>query len=397
MKESQFFACFGDRPLFRQVIFSVMLLLLYTLFFTFNSVAQVTIDFTGKSSSDIYNQSGGFILTYGMLKKRFNEVTLPGTHNAYSTGDHDTNEEGYINEFPFYDCTEQNQGVTMKEQANAGIRYFDLDFSHWYGDWVARHGASSGFLWMDHVVEVMKEIVQANPNTVWAIEVADIRVICDFDVCSDDETFWCYGCNEDQQKRAVLHALLKEIKSQGLSDKVYNWDMFNLINDNTFSVLPASSWLYYPRQGGQWPTLEQMISSGKNLMIIGAEDHVFQTRKSILHTYSNGSAQTFGGIYPATGVEQGAVGVDPLNFIMESTFGVGTGALTQLEWGPGDCLAGDKDRSRQNNGGERVYQLARRVENKLNSIGVPSLFTINIDYHRDHTEMEYNIVMFATF
>ena len=41
----------------------------------------------GGAYDPVFSADGGFVITHGMLDKRYNEITFPGTHNSYAGAD----------------------------------------------------------------------------------------------------------------------------------------------------------------------------------------------------------------------------------------------------------------------------------------------------------------------
>ncbi len=72
MKKDQFYITFFlQKNILSLLIFSVALLVQY------QSVAQTPVSIpTGHKSTDIFDSTGGFVITYGMLDRRLDQLTL---------------------------------------------------------------------------------------------------------------------------------------------------------------------------------------------------------------------------------------------------------------------------------------------------------------------------------
>jgi hypothetical protein len=106
---------------------------------------------------------------------RFNQFTFPATHNSYS-GAQSAPFKLYGNKpVPYSDCFARNQGNTVTEQLENGIRSIEIDtcskeyFDFWEGTFLTKAYACHKVLYADPVSTILAEIdewMKANRNEV---------------------------------------------------------------------------------------------------------------------------------------------------------------------------------------------------------------------------------------
>jgi hypothetical protein len=171
----------------------------------------------------VFNADGGFIITYGMLDKRYNEITFPGTHNSYSS----------FYRLP-YEPWCRNQYVGISEQMNLGIRYIELDVNDAlnvdHGDCPDGEDILYYFGWIigyasDH------------PHQVITVRIS--------------------GLVEPLTAEGAYWRINERIEQTDLYKYVYNWNPTVPNDDRGRCYIPDP-----------WPTLGEMIDSGKNVMFL---------------------------------------------------------------------------------------------------------------------------------
>lgn len=159
-----------------------------------------------------------------LCDKPFNEVSFLTTHNAFNC----TN-NGY--NFP-------NQHLTITEQLNMGVRGFMIDVYDYFGTTSVYHG--SFLLGSEPLSDILQEFESfstANPNEV-------ITIILE-----------CYVSSS---------AIETEFSNAGLLNK-----------------------LYAHAVGSQWPTLQQLIDDGKNIVLFSDQDDALPSQPWYNYMWTN--------------------------------------------------------------------------------------------------------------
>jgi hypothetical protein len=201
----------------------------------------------------IYNADGGFIITQGMLDMQYNQITFPATHNSFAGPDWDDN------------CG--NQHLTVFEQLHHGIRFIELD--------VDREGCASHGGWCTQplipLLEQIREYAREHPRQIITIRISDLasdRRKTDCTVIRNPDDWVDKGCNIPRPLIDPCAPPPEPIDSYemvnwcmeftGLDAYIYNWDA-------SISYNRKLEKCYVPER---WPTLREMINSGKNIMFI---------------------------------------------------------------------------------------------------------------------------------
>jgi hypothetical protein len=295
-----------------------------------------TLDYDSYDS--IYNDDGGFVIIYEMLDKRFNKITFPGTHNSYAGA-----------EWPSH---VENQDLTIAEQLENGIRYIEFDIDK--DLYVNHNGFWSGYL--NERLDQIKSYVRTHPKQVFTIRIADLS----------PTTFLSGNAPSPEDAYRKMNAKLIE---RGLGQYIYNWDSIRGNDDPLKCYIPDP-----------WPTLREMIDSGRNVMFFHHRDYnghgVFDEGVFPVLTFGETEQYYF---YSATKLEllskMMPIWSPPLERQKD-----GPDRLFLIEVTPdGGATAGDKEDASKNNDGRKLYQLARQHEDEILPDNRAINF-INVDY-----------------
>lgn len=328
------------------------------------SQTQVFIP-TGRPATEVFSTTpGGFMITYGMLDKPLNQITFGAAHNCYSNNEDHPGAVGEATGYIFHYGTELNHDLSLDGQFKAGANIFDFDptkYSVSLGfPWVVRHGPGIGFRPLLRFYNQLRNVIAANPNTVFILEMADLRE----------------GDGGEQSTEVSINAL-NIYKDAGLLGYTYNARAFYDFSNGT-STRGSSNLQNWLDQRGGYPTLREMISSGQNVFLVGPFYAGWQhTVQAGDETSAMGGANSriAGAVSPASG--------NPATY-----------KLPQLEFIPDDKAAGDRDIARDLNAGERVYQISKEIERQLN-INSPNkeyaLSSIQLDFLKTRSTTDYNV------
>lgn len=159
-----------------------------------------------------------------LCSKPYNEVSFLTTHNAFNCTNNNYN-------FP-------NQHLTITEQLNLGVRGFMIDVYDYFGTVSVYHG--SFLLGSEPLSDILQEFESfstANPNEV-------ITIILECNVSSS--------------------TIETEFSNAGLLSKLY-----------AHSV------------GSQWPTLQQLIDDGKNIVLFSDQDDALPSQPWYNYMWTN--------------------------------------------------------------------------------------------------------------
>ncbi|MDH2413895.1 hypothetical protein [Nocardioides sp. CER19] len=193
-----------------------------------------------------------------LCDRRYNDVAFPATHNSMSAAD----EPGW-----FY--AEQPHGIL--DQLDAGIRVLLID--SWYGRRTNRAGyiSTAGAARSDAIANATAEFGEAAVNSALRLEKAiglaprgqRSAYLC-HDMCELGSTPWRESLDT---LRSWLVAHPREVVTLFVQDEVSPADTAALVEQA--GLLPD---VYAPTAGGKWPTLGEMIDSGKRLVVL-MENH----------------------------------------------------------------------------------------------------------------------------
>lgn len=305
-------------------------------------------------ASQIFDSSGRFLITEGMLDVPYNEITFPGTHNSAAN-----DADGVLN----YSVLYQNQAISMKEQLQNGIRMLDLDFGPgpWINTIVLLHNNwSGGYSRIDTGVRSIKEWVEeVDGKQVLTLGISDVK-----------------GVERDK----ATQVFLKNVEDEGLMPYVYNVEKV----DGVYTI----------KVPDPWPTLGDMINSGKPIMILSDEsDKNDKNRKFTEGNAYRGLSYSDNVIHagwqaknmeelslPLAVYEPGSVDNQNGSFYDKFSDRERTDLLLTVGFSPDSMAAGDANASLKNNHGYRLYQYAKYYENLLPNNRVVT--SITVDYFR---------------
>lgn len=184
----------------------------------------------GSVSDAVFNADGGFVITEGMLDKPFNKITFPGTHNSYSYGWGDN-------------CN--NQDLSIANQLENGIQYIELDIDKYLR--VNHNGFCFGGL--NGRLEEVRSYAEAHPHQVITIRISDLS----------RSSFLLSDAPTPSQAYKAMNQRLTDL---GLGEFMYNWDASKADDDVGRCYIPDP-----------WPTLREMIDSGRNIMFLHHSDY----------------------------------------------------------------------------------------------------------------------------
>jgi hypothetical protein len=191
-----------------------------------NSCIQAPVPgITGGDYDPVFSADDGFVITYGMLDMRYNEITFPGTHNS-----------GAFNMIAACD----NQDLPPYNQLRSGIRYIEFDVN---GALYICHGSCHSNYDLQGQLGVIKDYAAAHPNQVITVRIGDL---CDF-LGGSPESY---------------HRINGRLEDSGLACYIYNW------NPTKPKDHPGRCYIPDP-----WPTLREMIESRKNVMFFHHRDY----------------------------------------------------------------------------------------------------------------------------
>jgi hypothetical protein len=286
----------------------------------------------------IYNDDGGFVITYMMLEKRYNEITFPGTHNSYAGA-----------EWPPW---VENQDLTIAQQLENGIRYIEFDIDR--NLYVNHGGAWSGYL--NERLDQIISYVRAHPQQIVTVRIADLSPTS-------------FGLGNAPSPEYAYREMNAKLIERGLDQYIYNWDSTKSNADPSKCYVPDP-----------WPTLGEMIESGKNVMFFHHRDYndhgVFDEGVSPGLSYGDTDLHYF---YDAPQLEQLSRSMPiwaPPRYRQQE----GSNRLFLIEVTPdNNAPAGDSHEASKNNDGRKLYQLAKQHEDEILPDNRVVNF-INVDY-----------------
>ena len=299
----------------------------------------------GGGYDPVFSADGGFIITYAMLDQRYNKITFPGTHNSHTSGD------AWAEDCWMGTCT-KNQDLTVTQQLRSGIRFVEFDINCLMN---LCHGIFHTTLTLYDQFAAIRAFAEDHPNQVITVRISDVKR------CSD------YGCD------CSAHDIYTDVNSRlewtGLSQYIYNYD----VTQPVFS--PGRAYIPDP-----WPTLREMIDSGKNVMFFHSrETGEFSIIDEGYYRSLDYSNPNFYNFYHASKLEYlcnlVSAWAPPQARQRDIAY-----RLFLIECCPDDnCSCGNRRWASKNNDGRKLYQMARHAENNL----LPDYRTVNfiiLDY-----------------
>jgi len=275
------------------------------------------------NEGEIVSDAGGFVITKSMLEKRYNQLTYPGTHNSFS------GPPGL-----WLDITCRNQDISISEQLENGIRYIEFDVDKVLH--VSHGGCIDDF--NSRLTEVRNYAIK-NPYQIITVRISDLVTLTPNDAYSR------------------INGRLVDTE---LDEYVFNWNPApEIAYDN-----PAKCFIPDP-----WPTIGEMIDSGRNVMFIhnrGTTSHnVVDSgyfRGLDEHDFWDNNHHD---LYSARDVEELSWWQnvwDPANCDRQVE---GESRLFIAECYPDVDGAGNRVRATVNNDGRKLYQLGKQHEEHL--------------------------------
>lgn len=207
---------------------------------------------------EIFTQTGEYIQTYGMLNRPLNEISFAGTHNSYSN-----NVDGSGYTYLFYGGT-QNHDLGIRQMLDRGIRYIEVDIgnSGWLGRDVACYHriAALGKTEVSAVAEAVRGFLEENPNEFVYLRICEAYEggLSVADVQAGTEEY-----------ESLVERFMEEIRKAGLLDQVSNY--YGSLDSVDINAMMKPGKTYEGREMESWPTLKEMIQSGKRLIIEAKE------------------------------------------------------------------------------------------------------------------------------
>lgn len=285
----------------------------------------------------IYSKKGRFIQSYDMINSRVSDITFPGTHNSYAN-DKDATGGGF-------DTAHENQKLSLKQQLDKGVRWFDMDLGMKDGLGSAglpvyfahNNGTGGGWIKMADVLNTIKEYAKNNPEQVIIFEMADVGKMAVV-----DNVGYAYG------------KLREAMYSTGFNEYVYNMRPKSEKQDNASDVFVNADTIN--------PKLKNMIASGKNILFVPHEKYSKKDRTFFKELHGSGAIRAD---YQATKIEERSTltavwdpNIDGMSTIPKR--------FMSLELDPDDgAAAGSQFFASRNNDGRRLYQLAKWYEDRM--------------------------------
>ena len=321
------------------------------------SLTKVCAPCDGKSDDYVFSNEGGFMITCGMLDKRINDITIPGTHNSFSNDDEDGKS---------FDANHENHHISMYQQLLAGIRYLELDVVG--GSSVAAIDANrrntrfahkqsiGGYADVDNVFEDLTKWYTNNPKSILLLDFSDLRV---------DNSPGASGTAKQRDKiwNVILDYLDDDTWNNVRPDhgtkpihETFNNHMIRTSNDQDQDELNYV-----------FPTLRDMYESGQRIFIITpwfrplADDIRYGT---VNWNLSEEYKDRIDRIAPSN--------QRPVSYTIPGTF-----RLQRYRLDIDGNYAGSRKRSLDNNAGERIYEVVKATQD--NASGWP-VNILSVDY-----------------
>lgn len=208
--------------------------------------------------NEVFTQTGEYLQTYGMLDRRLNQISFAGTHNSFSN-----NVDGSGYTYLFYGGT-QNHDLGIRQMLDRGIRYIEVDVgnSGWLGRDVACYHriAALGKTEVSAVAEAIGGFLEENPN-----EFVYLRI------CEAYEGGLSFSDVQagTAEYESLVQRFMEEIRKAGLLDQVNNY--YGPLDSVDIAAMMKPGKTYEGREMEAWPTLKEMIQSGKRLIIEAKE------------------------------------------------------------------------------------------------------------------------------
>lgn len=289
--------------------------------------------------SGVFSNSGGFIITNAMLNMRYDEITWPMTHNSFARKGSFTN-------------LSADHNLHIYDRLKYGIRTVEFDIDG-HGQLTVFHGAENAGL--NSRLEEVKKYARENPRTIVTVRINDTRG---------------EGSN-------LVERINGRLIDTGLSNDIFNWDDTQEKKNKVF--LPS-----------EWPTLKEMIDSGRNVLFIHANKYWDVVDSSAFRglgrwEYNN---PTYNHHFSASKQEDFSLSQSiwspgnndrQKNMATSGAMANRTDRLFHIEVTPDDGYGGGSPiHATKNNDGRRLFQIGRQWEGLLPNGRVPNY--ISIDY-----------------
>jgi len=294
--------------------------------FTIMSCSDDSVSPGPDNSEQIYNDDGGFVITHGMLNKRYNEITFPATHNSHTY-------HGFWAELCLGGT--KNQGMSIVSQLDNGIRYIEFDINCYFN--LCHGGIHSPHALYDELVAI-RDYVETHPKQIITVRISDVN---------RDPCIWV-------SPHEIYTGVNDRLRNSGLAEYVYNFDILRPDDDLETCYIPD-----------QWPKLRDMIESGKNVMFFHNRDFhefgVFDEGLCPGLKYSDANLYWY---YAAINQEQLCRLMPTWDPPRDRQID-GANRLFFLESMPENCDAGERESASKNNDGRRLYQLSKQWEDEV--------------------------------
>jgi len=272
----------------------------------------------------VYSADGGFVITHGMLDKRYNEITYPATHNSFAG-------PGWV------EGTCENQELTITEQLENGIRSVEFDLNDYLN--VSHSCGCQSDNGIDGYFEAIRDFAQAYPRQIVTVRISDLNE-CGHPGCLSPE--------------CAYERINGRLENTGLDAYICNWDATKAKTDVGRCYIPDP-----------WPTLREMIDSGKNVMFFHHRDyHEFNIIDEGLCGSLDYGDTGLRYLWDAKDLEQ-LCRLQPRWAPVRERERDAPYRLFLVECFPERSAAGNSEEASRNNDGRKLYQLAEQLENEV--------------------------------
>lgn len=290
--------------------------------------------------SGVFSNNGGFIITNAMLNMTYDKITWPMTHNSFAR-------KGYFTPLS------ADHNLDIYDQLKYGIRSVEFDIDG-HGQLTVFHGAENAGL--NSRLEEVKNYASQNPNTIITVRINDTRA----------------------EGSDLVERINGRLIDTGLSNYIYNWDDSQAKANKVF--LPS-----------QWPTLKEIIDSGRNIMFIHANRYWDVVDSSAYRGLGRGEYNSPRYIHHYAAYFQEDFSLSQsiwspanndrqTNVATKGLMAGRTDRLFHIEVTPDEGYGGGSPlHATKNNDGRKLYQIGKQWEGLLPYDRVPNY--IAIDYY----------------
>lgn len=322
-------------------------------------------------AEQIYSDGTGFITTYGMLDMKVNQIGFAGTHNAFSNNKDRRSSFAWDTYTDGHNLGTQNQNISIKTMLDVGYRVIDLDIGdNGNGNTGCYHryrlSGYSNLNGRNAILPNVKQFLNENPKEIVILHVSDVYngTINPFKL----RNHAIYHKGEAGHTKQMSN-MLKDMRETGLLQMTYN---FSGNNNTSYNALYSS--IQAPGHQIQWPTIRQMIESGKRVLFLERDQNISTNIRFKDHNQ------------------------DP-NKTNENTLDINTNKIAELKGSAADKLcnlsmsedwgasAGDINAARINNEGRRMYGILKKANSIMKDNNVPKLINmVSLDFVTGNTK-----------